>query len=172
MNLLVSFSAWAELAWRYLLEVTKTVNPSSIPGSTLRKIVLTLTLTLTLIEGFPGGAQDLPQEVSHRLRIMHTSPLCRCATHIQSSTIAVGWLGFWLDKLSQCNPAHMGLSSSALGRRGPPLAHLDSRHAYGNTETSDLWAAWAESSGKPVAETMSTWTQVTLTLTSTWPQVS
>jgi len=33
------------------------------------------------------------------------------------------------------------------------------RHAYGNTETSDLWAAWAESSGKPVAETMSTWTQ-------------
>ena len=48
VNLLVSFSAWAELVWRYLLEVTNTVNPSSIPGSTL-KIVLTLTLTLTLM---------------------------------------------------------------------------------------------------------------------------
>ena len=36
------------LVWLYLLEVTNTVNPSSIPGSTLNKIVLTLTLTLTL----------------------------------------------------------------------------------------------------------------------------
>ena len=48
MNLLVSFSAWAELVWRYLLKVTNTVNPSSIPGSTQKKIVLTRTLTLTL----------------------------------------------------------------------------------------------------------------------------
>ena len=36
VNLSVSFSAWAELDWRYLLEVTNTVNPSSIPGSTLK----------------------------------------------------------------------------------------------------------------------------------------
>ena len=35
VNLLVSFSAWAGLVWQYLLEVTHTINPSSIPGSTL-----------------------------------------------------------------------------------------------------------------------------------------
>ena len=28
----------AELVWRYLLKVTNTVNPSSIPGSTLTKL--------------------------------------------------------------------------------------------------------------------------------------
>mmetsp|Transcript_82526 Transcript_82526/g.238452 ORF Transcript_82526/g.238452 Transcript_82526/m.238452 type:complete len:886 (-) Transcript_82526:40-2697(-) len=33
------------------------------------------------------------------------------------------------------------------------------RHKYGNTETTDLWQAWAEASGKPVAEMMSSWTQ-------------
>ena len=49
VNLLVSFSAWAQLIWRYLLEVTKTVNPSSIPGSTLKKLFESLTLTPTLI---------------------------------------------------------------------------------------------------------------------------
>ena len=29
---------WAELVWRYVLEVPKTVNPSSIPGSTLNTL--------------------------------------------------------------------------------------------------------------------------------------
>ena len=38
VNLLVSFSAWAELVWRYLLEVTNTVNLSLIPGSTLKRV--------------------------------------------------------------------------------------------------------------------------------------
>ena len=33
VNLLDFHSAWAELVWRYLLKVTNTVNPSSIPGS-------------------------------------------------------------------------------------------------------------------------------------------
>eukprot|EP01038_Epipyxis_sp_PR26KG_P009699 gene9699-13056_t len=33
-----------------------------------------------------------------------------------------------------------------------------SRHAYGNTETIDLWNAWSEVSGKDVASLMSTWT--------------
>ena len=37
-DLNVPLSAWAELVWRYLLEVTNTVNPSSIPGSTLKKL--------------------------------------------------------------------------------------------------------------------------------------
>ena len=33
------------------------------------------------------------------------------------------------------------------------------RHEYSNTETTDLWDAWSEASGKPVADTMKTWTQ-------------
>lgn len=32
------------------------------------------------------------------------------------------------------------------------------RHAYGNTDTVDLWQAWEEVSGKPVKEFMSAWT--------------
>jgi puromycin-sensitive aminopeptidase len=32
------------------------------------------------------------------------------------------------------------------------------RHAYGNTDTVDLWAAWEEVSGKPVRKFMSAWT--------------
>lgn len=34
------------------------------------------------------------------------------------------------------------------------------RHAYGNTETIDLWNAWSEVSGKDVAALMATWTTV------------
>lgn len=33
------------------------------------------------------------------------------------------------------------------------------RHAYGNTQTDDLWAALEEASGKPVKEIMSIWTK-------------
>ena len=32
------------------------------------------------------------------------------------------------------------------------------RHAYSNTDTVDLWAAWEEASGKPVKQFMSAWT--------------
>jgi puromycin-sensitive aminopeptidase len=32
------------------------------------------------------------------------------------------------------------------------------RHAYGNTDTVDLWQAWEEVSGKPVKQFMSAWT--------------
>lgn len=32
------------------------------------------------------------------------------------------------------------------------------RHAYGNTVSTDLWAAWEEASGKPVGEFMTAWT--------------
>ena len=35
------------------------------------------------------------------------------------------------------------------------------RHAYGNTVSTDLWAAWEEASGKPVREFMSAWTSKT-----------
>eukprot|EP01034_Spumella_vulgaris_P022812 gene22812-28982_t len=34
------------------------------------------------------------------------------------------------------------------------------RHAYGNTETIDLWNAWSEVSGKDIAGLMKTWTTV------------
>ncbi|KAJ5128911.1 hypothetical protein N7448_002620 [Penicillium atrosanguineum] len=33
------------------------------------------------------------------------------------------------------------------------------KHAYGNTETGDLWAALADASGKPVQEVMDIWTK-------------
>lgn len=33
------------------------------------------------------------------------------------------------------------------------------KHAYGNTETYDLWKAWEESSGMPVQEMMASWTE-------------
>jgi len=33
------------------------------------------------------------------------------------------------------------------------------KHAYGNTETEDLWAAWSEASGLDISSLMSTWTK-------------
>jgi puromycin-sensitive aminopeptidase len=33
------------------------------------------------------------------------------------------------------------------------------KHAYGNTETYDLWKAWEDSSGLPVQEMMASWTE-------------
>lgn len=36
-----------------------------------------------------------------------------------------------------------------------------SKHAYGNTETVDLWNAWSEVSGKDISGLMATWTKVT-----------
>ncbi len=33
------------------------------------------------------------------------------------------------------------------------------KHAYGNTETFDLWKAWEDSSGVPVQEMMASWTE-------------
>jgi puromycin-sensitive aminopeptidase len=35
------------------------------------------------------------------------------------------------------------------------------RHAYGNTETIDLWNCWSEVSGKNIPQLMNTWTTVT-----------
>ena len=49
MNLLVSFSAWAELVWQYLLEVRITVTRvRSADRSRVNTKNLTLTLTLTV----------------------------------------------------------------------------------------------------------------------------
>ncbi len=35
------------------------------------------------------------------------------------------------------------------------------KHAYGNTETVDLWNCWSDVSGQNVAHLMDTWTTVT-----------
>lgn len=32
------------------------------------------------------------------------------------------------------------------------------RHAFGNTESTDLWSAWEEASGKPIGDFMTAWT--------------
>jgi len=39
------------------------------------------------------------------------------------------------------------------------LASYMKKHAYGNTQTFDLWAEWEESSGMPVKEMMASWTE-------------
>lgn len=39
------------------------------------------------------------------------------------------------------------------------LSNYMKKYAYGNTETMDLWGAWEEVSGMPVAEMMASWTE-------------
>ena len=39
------------------------------------------------------------------------------------------------------------------------LGNYMATHAYGNTETYDLWNAWEETSGMPVGEMMTSWTE-------------
>ncbi|KAL7428645.1 hypothetical protein ACHAXM_001361 [Skeletonema potamos] len=39
------------------------------------------------------------------------------------------------------------------------LGNYMKKHAYGNTETFDLWKAWEDSSGLPVQEMMASWTE-------------
>lgn len=65
------------------------------------------------------------------------------------------------DAISYCKgSAVVNMVATTLGpekfREGLQL--YMKRHAYGNTETSDLWAAWTEVSGIDVADVMSSWT--------------
>jgi len=39
------------------------------------------------------------------------------------------------------------------------LGNYMKQHAYGNTETTDLWNAWGEVSGMPIADMMASWTE-------------
>mmetsp|Transcript_2871 Transcript_2871/g.6741 ORF Transcript_2871/g.6741 Transcript_2871/m.6741 type:complete len:887 (+) Transcript_2871:54-2714(+) len=39
------------------------------------------------------------------------------------------------------------------------LRQYFNKHKFGNTETNDLWQAWADVSGKPVAKMMGSWTK-------------
>lgn len=66
------------------------------------------------------------------------------------------------DAISYCKGASViRMAHSVLGhdafRNG--LAEYMKEHKYANTETFHLWGAWAKSSGKPVKEIMSSWTE-------------
>ncbi len=39
------------------------------------------------------------------------------------------------------------------------LGNYMKKHAYGNTETTDLWNAWGDVSGMPIADMMASWTE-------------
>jgi len=39
------------------------------------------------------------------------------------------------------------------------LGNYMTKHAYGNTETIDLWSAWEEASGLPISDIMASWTE-------------
>jgi len=48
-------------------------------------------------------------------------------------------------------------SSWATSRSGPASAHYLNKHAYGNTETNDLWDAIEETTQQPVRRMMDSW---------------
>ncbi|KAL7538749.1 hypothetical protein ACHAXR_008772 [Thalassiosira sp. AJA248-18] len=93
------------------------------------------------------------------------------------------------DAISYCKGGSVvKMARAVLGMKAfqKGLGTYMKRHAYGNTETFDLWKAWEESSGMPVGEMMASWTtqmgfplvtvtgekwegnQVTLTLEQEW----
>mmetsp|Transcript_89966 Transcript_89966/g.162274 ORF Transcript_89966/g.162274 Transcript_89966/m.162274 type:complete len:905 (-) Transcript_89966:51-2765(-) len=66
------------------------------------------------------------------------------------------------DAISYCKGASViRMAHAVLGheafRNG--LVEYMKEHKYGNTETFHLWDAWAKSSGKPVKDIMSSWTE-------------
>eukprot|EP00933_Yihiella_yeosuensis_P012781 TRINITY_DN12192_c0_g1_i1.p1 TRINITY_DN12192_c0_g1~~TRINITY_DN12192_c0_g1_i1.p1 ORF type:complete len:859 (+),score=193.67 TRINITY_DN12192_c0_g1_i1:309-2579(+) len=66
------------------------------------------------------------------------------------------------DAISYCKGASViRMAHAVLGHDAfqKGLMQYMKRHAYSNTETFDLWGAWAESSGKPVKDIMSSWTE-------------
>ncbi|KAJ1440286.1 peptidase family M1-domain-containing protein, partial [Ochromonadaceae sp. CCMP2298] len=67
------------------------------------------------------------------------------------------------DAISYCKgSAVVNMVSAFLGPQQfqAGLQAYMARHAYGNTETGDLWAAWSQASGMDVASLMRTWTTV------------
>jgi puromycin-sensitive aminopeptidase len=66
------------------------------------------------------------------------------------------------DAISYCKGATVvRMIKAVLGMKNfqSGLATYMKKHAYGNTETSDLWRAWEGSSGMPVGELMASWTE-------------
>ena len=65
------------------------------------------------------------------------------------------------DAISYCKGGSVvKMARAVLGMKAfqQGLGNYMKRHAYGNTETFDLWKAWEESSGMPVQEMMASWT--------------
>ena len=65
------------------------------------------------------------------------------------------------DAISYCKGGSVvKMARAVLGMKAfqQGLGAYMKRHAYGNTETYDLWKAWEESSGMPVTEMMASWT--------------
>lgn len=68
------------------------------------------------------------------------------------------------DAISYCKGSTVvNMVSAILGKDKfkEGLQNYMSKHAYGNTETVDLWNAWSEVSGHDVAQMMHAWTKVT-----------
>ncbi|KAL9181995.1 hypothetical protein ACHAXT_012338 [Thalassiosira profunda] len=66
------------------------------------------------------------------------------------------------DAISYCKGGSVvKMARAVLGMKAfqAGLGTYMKRHAYGNTETYDLWKAWEESSGMPVPEMMASWTE-------------
>mmetsp|Transcript_29685 Transcript_29685/g.53877 ORF Transcript_29685/g.53877 Transcript_29685/m.53877 type:complete len:887 (-) Transcript_29685:86-2746(-) len=65
------------------------------------------------------------------------------------------------DAISYCKGGSVvKMARAVLGMKAfqKGLGNYMKKHAYGNTETFDLWKAWEESSGMPVQEMMASWT--------------
>lgn len=65
------------------------------------------------------------------------------------------------DAISYCKGGSVvKMARAVLGMKAfqKGLGNYMKKHAYGNTETYDLWKAWEESSGMPVQEMMASWT--------------
>lgn len=66
------------------------------------------------------------------------------------------------DAISYCKGATVvRMIQAVLGMKHfrSGLADYMKKHAYGNTETADLWQAWESASGVPVGELMASWTE-------------
>ena len=57
----------------------------------------------------------------------------------------------------RCGPAHARAVPRRRRRSGAGVSHYLGEHAYGNTETSDLWDAIEETTGQPVRSLMDSW---------------
>jgi puromycin-sensitive aminopeptidase len=66
------------------------------------------------------------------------------------------------DAISYCKGGSVvKMICAVLGKKAfqEGLANYMAKHAYGNTETFDLWNAWEETSGMPIGEMMKSWTE-------------
>ncbi|GMI15997.1 hypothetical protein TrVE_jg1398 [Triparma verrucosa] len=66
------------------------------------------------------------------------------------------------DAISYCKGSYVvRMIHAVLGREmfQKGLILYMQKHKYGNTLTSDLWAAWEEASGMPIADMMKSWTE-------------